>query len=101
MHGPVALVDQGFPVLTLAARDAAERACVEAAEKLAFDGAAAFLTSDGATNSSRLQFVATGHPITDALCLVMPFYAFVEKYARHRGFNPDQPRGLSKVTATI
>ncbi len=100
MHGPVALVDAGFPVLTLAARDAAEAACLAAAEKLATGGAAAFITADGTDKSRKLPFVATGHPLTDALCLVVPFYAFVEGYARHRGLNPDQPPRLRKVTET-
>lgn len=100
MHGPMALVENGFPVLTLAARDAAEAVCVAAAEKLAADGAAAFVTSGNADKVEKLPFVATGHPLTDALCLVVPFYSFVETYARHRGFNPDQPPRLRKVTET-
>lgn len=100
MHGPVALVDNGFPVLTLAARDMAEAVSVVAAEKLATDGAAAFVTSNDAVKATRLPFVATGHPLTDALCLVVPFYGFVEAYARHRGFNPDKPPRLHKVTQT-
>lgn len=100
MHGPVALVEPDFPVLTLAARDAGEPSCVEAAEKMALSGAAAFLTSDNAKAATRLPFVATGHPLTDALCLIVPFYAFVESYARHRGLNPDQPPRLRKVTET-
>jgi len=100
MHGPVALVEEGFPVLALCARDQAERSCVAGAEKLALDGASVFLTSNGAKNSTKLDFVATGHPLSDALCLVIPFYVFVEAYARHLGGNPDQPPRLHKVTKT-
>lgn len=100
MHGPVALVDKGFPVLTLAARDKAEEISVSASEKLAKDGADAFVTAQGAVQSKKLPFVATGHPVTDALCLVVPFYGFVEGYARHLGFNPDKPPRLRKVTET-
>lgn len=100
MHGPVALVEPAFPVLVLAARDAAEASCLAAAEKLAADGADAFITADGTNKSRKLAFAATGHPLTDALCLVVPFYAFVEGYARHRGLNPDQPPRLRKVTET-
>ncbi|MEF2073910.1 SIS domain-containing protein [Consotaella aegiceratis] len=100
MHGPVAIVDRGFPVLVLAARDAAEKSCASAAEQLAASGAAVFVSADGAPAASRLPFVATGHPLTDALCLALPFYAFVEAFARHRGLNPDQPPRLRKVTET-
>lgn len=100
MHGPVALVEKGFPVITLTARDAAEASCASAAEKLASDGAAAFVTSAMASKSTKLPFIATGHPITDALCLIIPFYVFVESYARHLGLNPDKPPRLRKVTVT-
>jgi len=100
MHGPVAMVQEGFPVLVLCARDAAEISCVGAAEKLAREGASVFLSADGAQNSAKLDFVATGHPLSDALCLVISFYVFVEAYARHLGFDPDQPPRLHKVTRT-
>jgi len=71
-----------------------------AAEKLATDGAKVFTTSEGAKKAEMLPFVATGHALTDALCLVVPFYVFVESYARHLGLNPDHPPRLRKVTET-
>lgn len=101
MHGPMALVGPGFPVLALAARDAAEPSLVEAVDALAHKQAAAFATSDRVAKAARLPFVATGHPLTDPLPLIVSFYAFVETFARHRGLNPDAPRNLRKVTETI
>ncbi|MBX9456534.1 MAG: SIS domain-containing protein [Rhizobium sp.] len=100
LHGPVALVDRSFPVLALAARDAAEDSVSTIAENIACRGAPTFLTSDRAETSTRLPFVATGHPITDALCLIVPFYGFVEALSRRRGYDPDRPAALSKVTKT-
>ncbi|HHG90302.1 MAG TPA: SIS domain-containing protein [Devosia sp.] len=100
MHGPVELVASDFPVLALCARDAAEQSSVAAAEKIADTGAQVFLTSRLARNSTKLPFVATGHPLTDALCLVIPYYVFVEAYSRHLGLNPDKPARLNKVTRT-
>lgn len=100
MHGPLALVEPGFPVLTLAARDLAEQGCLTALERLQQEGARAFVTSALATPATKLDFVATGHPLTDALCLIVPFYAFVERYARQLGANPDAPPRLRKVTVT-
>ena len=100
MHGPMALVEKGFPLLTLCARDAAYESCIAASEKLASDGASAFITAQGVEKSKTIDFVATGHPLTDALCLVIPFYGFVESYARKLGLNPDQPPLLKKVTQT-
>lgn len=101
MHGPMALVGPGFPVLALAARDKAESSIIGAADALAAKGAAAFITADGARQAARLPFAATGHPLTDPLVLIASFYAFVEAFARRRGLNPDEPRNLRKVTETV
>src|SRR5690606_11480847 len=101
MHGPVAIVTPGYPVLGLAARDAAEASVADMTHKLAGQGALAFVTSDQAGPANRLPFAATGHPITDPLALIVSFYGFVEALSRHRGFNPDLPVALKKVTETL
>jgi glutamine---fructose-6-phosphate transaminase (isomerizing) len=101
MHGPVSIVTPGYPVLALAARDAAEPSVADMAHKLAGQGAMAFLTSDRPGAAHRLPFAATGHPITDPLSLIVSFYGFVEALARHRGLNPDEPPMLKKVTETL
>jgi glucosamine--fructose-6-phosphate aminotransferase (isomerizing) len=101
MHGPVAIVTKGYPVLGLAARDAAEASVADMAHKLAGQGALAFLTSDRAGAAKALPFAATGHPLTDPLALIVSFYGFVEALSRHRGLNPDVPPALKKVTETL
>ena len=68
---------------------------------LAGKGALAFATSDNVKAARKLPFVATGHPITDALALILPFYGFVEAWSRAKGFNPDAPVALKKVTETL
>ncbi|MES5098483.1 SIS domain-containing protein [Agrobacterium sp. BA1120] len=100
LHGPVALVDRRFPVVTFAARDAALSSVRSTADSLAEKGALAFITADGAAHARRLPFVETGHPLTDSLALIVPFYGFVEAWSRSRGFNPDAPAALKKVTET-
>jgi glutamine---fructose-6-phosphate transaminase (isomerizing) len=101
MHGPVSLVEPDFPVLVLAARDAAESSSVDTAKLLLGKRAAVFATSDGLGGANRLPFVATGHPLTDPLALIVSFYAFIEAFARSRGLDPDRPANLSKVTETL
>ena len=101
LHGPVSLVGSGFPVLALAARDPAEATICKTAGSLSEDGAAVYVTSANCKGANRLEFVDTGHPLTDALALVVPFYGFVESLARQRGLNPDQPEKLNKVTETL
>ena len=101
LHGPARIVEAGFPVLALAARDASEAGVAEIADRLAKQGATAFATSNRVTAAQRMPFVETGHGITDALVLIASFYGFVEMLSRHRGFDPDNPPHLKKVTETV
>ncbi|PRX09663.1 UNVERIFIED_ORG: glutamine--fructose-6-phosphate transaminase [Martelella mediterranea] len=100
LHGPVSLVEARFPVIAFAARDKAEAAIAKTASGMAAKGADVFLSSDRGEKTTRLPFVATGHPLTDALALIVPYYSFVETLSRARGLNPDQPVALNKVTET-
>ena len=101
MHGPVRIVEGGFPLLVLASRDAAEASVAGMADKLAAQGAMTFVTSDRASAARSLPYAVSGHPLTDALLLIVSFYGFVEALSRRRGFNPDQPPHLKKVTETV
>lgn len=100
LHGPVAIVGTRFPILALAARDAAEGSVAEVADELVAKGAFVHITSPLSARAKPLPFVETGHPITDALTLILPFYVFVEAWSRSRGHNPDAPANLQKVTQT-
>ncbi len=101
MHGPVSIVGEGFPVLALIARDKAEPNVAAIADQLVEQGAAVFATSSRVKKSNALPFTASGHPLTDALVQIASFYGFVEMLARRRGFDPDKPRHLRKVTETV
>ncbi|MGN6102277.1 MAG: SIS domain-containing protein [Devosia sp.] len=101
MHGPVRIVEGGFPLLVLAARDAAEPSVAGVADKLAAQGAVTFVTSARVSAARPLPFAVSGHPLTDALVLIASFYGFVEALSRRRGFNPDKPPHLKKVTETV
>jgi glucosamine--fructose-6-phosphate aminotransferase (isomerizing) len=102
LHGPVSIVDQGFPVLCLAAGDAAEPVLADIARQVASKGAATFITSGrDAGGAVALPHVRTEHPLTDPLTLIATFYAMVERLAVERGIDPDTPRHLKKVTQTL
>ena len=100
LHGPVSLVDPGFPVLALCAADAAEASLAEAADSIAQKGGAVFATSDRVRHATALPCIRTGHPLTDPIALIATFYAMVERVAVGRGIDPDTPRHLRKVTET-
>ncbi|MCO5064010.1 MAG: SIS domain-containing protein [Rhizobiaceae bacterium] len=101
MHGPLALVGPGFPVLVLASRDKSEETVTQSADGLAERHAAVFATSGKVKAAARLPYAATGHWLTDPLALVASFYSFIEAFALRRGLNPDEPRNLRKVTETL
>ncbi|MBU2329343.1 MAG: SIS domain-containing protein [Alphaproteobacteria bacterium] len=100
LHGPVSIVGRNFPVVAFAARDKAEASIAGTVSKLAASNATCFITSDQATAGHKLPIIGTGHAITDALALIVPYYGFIESLSRARGFNPDKPVALKKVTET-
>lgn len=101
LHGPVSIIAPGFPVLALAAGDAAETIVAEAADALADKGARVFATTPHVSRATPLAVARTGHPLTDPLALIVSFYAMVEVLAQTRGIDPDTPRHLRKVTQTV
>jgi glucosamine--fructose-6-phosphate aminotransferase (isomerizing) len=100
LHGPAAIVRDGFPVLALMSGDAGEPGMAETVARLVDQGAVAFATASVATGATQLPHVATGHKLTEPLCLIVSFYRFIEALSRHRGFDPDHPPHLRKVTET-
>ncbi|MET1415505.1 SIS domain-containing protein [Roseibium sp. HPY-6] len=101
MHGPVSIVEDGYPVLVLGVRDAAQDGLARTADKMSAQGGIVFATTDKVEHANRLDYQSASHPLTDALTQIVSFYAFIEWFARHRGFNPDVPRHLNKVTQTV
>ncbi len=101
LHGPSAIVQSGFPVLALAVEDAAQPGVIQTAERLAAQGADVFLTGCTAKGATTLPAVTGLHPLVAPLVQAVAFYAFVETLARRRGFDPDAPPHLRKVTETV
>lgn len=101
LHGPVSIVDSGFPVIAFAAADAAEPLLAEVADALAAKGAQVFAVTDQVKQAQILPHVRTGHWLADPIAAIVSFYAMVEQVAAQRGINPDAPRHLKKVTETV
>jgi glucosamine--fructose-6-phosphate aminotransferase (isomerizing) len=101
LHGPVSIVEQGFPVIAFASRDAAEEGLAETADALAAKGARVFATTDRVRQAETLPHVRTGHWLTDPVAAIVSFYGMVEAIAVRRGIDPDRPRHLNKVTETV
>lgn len=101
LHGPAAIVQGNFPVLALGVEDAALPHVVSTAERLAAQGADVFLTGADAKGVTRLPSVPGLHPMVAPLVAIGSYYACVEDLARRRGFDPDTPPHLRKVTETV
>ncbi len=101
LHGPVSIVDQGFPVIAFSSGDAAEANIAEVADALAGKGAKVFATTDQVSKAVSLPHVRTSHWMTDPVAAIASFYGMVETVATRRGINPDAPRHLRKVTETV
>lgn len=101
LHGPSAIVQERFPVLALAVDDAALPQIKATAERLAAQGADVFITGAEAAGCTTLPAVHNLHPLVAPLVTAVSFYHFVEHLARRRGFDPDTPPHLRKVTQTL
>ena len=101
LHGPAAIVQASFPVLALAVEDAARDGVIATAERLSAQGADVFITGAEARGATTLSAVTGLHPLVAPLVLAVGFYHFVEALARRRGFDPDTPPHLRKVTETV
>ena len=101
LHGPSAIVQQGFPVLALGVQDAALPQVLATADRLVGQGADVFLTAGQVKGAVTLPSVTGLHPLVAPLVLIVSFYSFIEALARARGLNPDLPPHLRKVTRTL
>ena len=103
-HGPMALVDEGYPLLVFAPRGPAQAGLLALAEEMRGRGAkvllAAPLGSVDPSTPGYLPLATTAHEDLDPIAVVQSFYPMVEALALARGRNPDQPKHLAKVTKT-
>jgi glucosamine--fructose-6-phosphate aminotransferase (isomerizing) len=104
LHGPIAMVSAGFPCILFAPRGAAYTSMLELAAKLRDRQAEMVIV---AQDPEILSFAAK--PIlvpVDVPELLSPLIYIIagQLWAYHlaliRGYDPDKPRGLSKVTLT-
>ena len=99
LHGPVALVAAGYPVLMFMPTDAAADALIALAGDLKRKHAAIF-TIEASAGEGRLPALLPEQPETDAICAIQSFYAAAVQLAKLRGVDADRPRHLQKVTRT-
>lgn len=99
-HGPMALITEGYPVLVFAPRGPAQAGLLAFADEMRQRGAVVLLAAPVGTPNANLPLVQSGTVDLDPICAIQSFYPMVEALSRARGFNPDEPRFLNKVTRT-
>ncbi len=99
-HGPMALVGPGFPVLMLAPGDEGQQAFAALAGEFVQRGAAVMMTGAGAPGALALPAVPDLDPVVAPLAIIQSAYRFAAALSLARGFDPDRPPHLRKVTET-
>jgi glucosamine--fructose-6-phosphate aminotransferase (isomerizing) len=105
LHGPLAMIDHDHPVIAIVPDGLGAEAMKPVLERLAERGAdvAVFGGSDSSAMSTVGFDLACPevteelHPIVD----IIPLQQLALEMTLARGFDPDAPRGLSKVTRTL
>jgi len=97
-HGPRASITPATPVLVLRQNDQAATAIDDFVRDLHDMGGTAF-SAGGAAGT--LPWIGDGHPVCDPVLMLVPAYRAIEAAARRRGFDPDNPPHLRKVTRTL
>jgi glucosamine--fructose-6-phosphate aminotransferase (isomerizing) len=100
VHGPLALVDRGFPILAVGQDDDSAATTRSTVARLVELGAHVRSTLD-VPGTERLPTLPTAPPAIAPLCQVQSFYMAVPRLARARGLDPDVPANLRKVTETV
>jgi glucosamine--fructose-6-phosphate aminotransferase (isomerizing) len=99
-HGPMALVDDQYPLLIFATRGAEQASLLQLAADMRQRGAKVLLAAPDDIAERDLTLSRADHPALDPILAIQSFYVMAAALAVARGLDPDQPRHLSKVTRT-
>lgn len=100
-HGPIALIDEHMPVLTIAVQDSVYDKMISQIEQVkARGGIVIALASEGddfiPTKADHVLTVPRTHPLVTPVLTVLPLQLLAYHLAVRRGCDVDQPRNLAK-----
>jgi glucosamine--fructose-6-phosphate aminotransferase (isomerizing) len=99
-HGPMALIEDGYPLLIFATRGPTQASLIELADEMRGRGARVLLAAPSDVSSRDLTLPIAPTPDLDPIVAIQAFYVMAAKLSEARGMDPDRPRHLSKVTKT-
>jgi len=105
LHGPIAMVDSGFPVFIFAPPGPTLTGMKELLAKLKTIGAETIVISSEAAAlraaSRGIKIPQRTNELLSPIPYIIPAQMFAALLAAAKGLSPDQPRSLSKVTKTV
>jgi glucosamine--fructose-6-phosphate aminotransferase (isomerizing) len=110
LHGPFGLVRKDYPILLFPQNDASLEGMLDLAKKIRSLGAVTLMSAPGGllspsqlaeTTSVALPLPESLNPLCDPLMAIQAFYVMVARLAVKRGYDPDSPDNLKKVTKTM
>ncbi len=99
-HGPMAIVGQGFPVLVFAQRDETRESTETLAREFRERGARVLVAGEALADDT-LPVVEGAHSVLGPILAIQSFYRMANALAIARGYHPDEPPHLNKVTETV
>jgi len=104
LHGPLAMVDQDRPVITIVPEGPGGRALAPVLSALRDRGADLCVVAPESVVQAAPVHIVLPNGMDEQLApivQIVPLQRLAWAMARGRGFDPDQPRGLKKVTETL
>jgi glucosamine--fructose-6-phosphate aminotransferase (isomerizing) len=100
LHGPMALVKDGFPLLVMSQADETRSGVAELVDQLAANRADILLAGFSHPKATVLPTLAA-NPVLEPILFIQSFYRMAEALSRALGLNPDAPPHLNKITETV
>ena len=104
-HGPIATIDEGFPVFLYAAPGKAYKPMLDLIDRLEQDKAEMVIISTEnevlARATAPIKLPVEIEEIYSPLVYVVAGQLFAQYLSVTKGYNPDSPRHLSKITKTM
>lgn len=99
-HGPMALIGPDFPVLAFRQSDESGAGIDELVRDVRDRGAPVFVIG-GECDGARILPAPPAHPLIEPMLQIAALYRAANAISIARGFDPDRPPHLSKVTETL
>lgn len=100
-HGPMAIVNAGFPVLVFSQQDETRPGIQDLVTDFEGRDARVMSAGVGLKGGAELPVVSGAHPFAEPILMIQSFYRMANALSVARGYHPDKPPHLNKVTETV